>query len=203
DMLLPQVDPAFTRTRSSEAQFNLKIFSAKRAVSSADVDRTARLERVIRHLEDHGALGTVDEPRQFFWGSLAVQWGPFAADPALVYFGGRTAHTILGLGGSSSHVLGPALDPAHDQGLRYSLTPWMLNGLAADPEIKTLLETGKGRPERAALEAVELANDSLRGPEQKVEFVAKRLPHGPSPYSGSPVGMSVLLGSPLYVALVD
>jgi len=38
DMLLPQIDPAFTRTRTSEVQLNLKMFSARRATSAAGAE---------------------------------------------------------------------------------------------------------------------------------------------------------------------
>jgi hypothetical protein len=41
----------------------------------------------------------------------------------------------------------------------------------------------------------------MPGPAQNVEFVAKRLLHGPSPVPGD--DRSVLLGSPVYVALFD
>jgi hypothetical protein len=47
---------------------------------------------------------------------------------------------------------------------------------------------------------VHRANEAMPGPDQNLEFVAKRLLHGPSPTSP---GVDVLLGSPLYVALVD
>jgi hypothetical protein len=206
DMLLPQIDPAFTRKRTSEVNLSLKIFGAKRgSESSVGTDRIVRLERVVRHLQDHGDLGSIDEPGSFFWGLLSLQWGTFAgeAGSSLVYFGGRTKRTIVGLGGSSTHVLGAALDPPGHPVLARSLMPSLLEGLTTDPEIKILLDAANGEPEladRKALQAVHLATASLRGPAQRVEFVAKRLLHGPSP---SHDGMSVLLGSPLYVAVMD
>ncbi len=74
DMLLSQIDPALIRKSMSELSLNLKIFSAKRGVESpAGADRVGRLERVVRHLEDYGGLGSVDEPGQFFGsGPLSV-----------------------------------------------------------------------------------------------------------------------------------
>ncbi len=211
DMLLPQIDPAFTRKRTSELNLSLKIFGAKRGTeSSVGGERTARLERVVRHLQDHGDLGSVDEPGQFFRGFLPIQWGPFAADAgsSLVYFGGSTERTIVGLGGSSAHVLGSALDPPRDRVLAHSLMPSLLEGLTVDPEIRLLFGASGCGPEeadRTALQAVHLAHANLRGPAQNAEFVAKRLLHGPSPYPDRDPyeGMSVLLGSPVYVALVD
>ncbi|WP_416351752.1 DUF7019 family protein [Streptomyces rochei] len=47
---------------------------------------------------------------------------------------------------------------------------------------------------------VERAVARLRWPAQNVEFVAKRLLHGESPDG---TGTSVLLGTPLYAAVVD
>lgn len=202
DMLLAQIDPALTRKSTSEFSLNLKIFGAKRGVESPGADRIARLERVVRHLEDYDdGLGSVDEPGRFFWGTLPMRWGPFN-QTSLIYFGGSTKHTIVGLGGSSKHMFDPPTQPA-DQALARSVMPSLLDGLATEPEIGDLFDRDFGDDD--VLRAVRIANDGLRGPAQNVEFVAKRLLYGPSPapeldeYKGT----SVLLGSPLYVALVD
>lgn len=211
DMLLGQIDPAFKDRRTSEFSMSLRLFGARRSTeSSVGDERTARLERVVRHLEEHGVLGAVDEPEQFFWGLMPMRWGPFAGDPrsSLIYFGGRSEGTIVGLGGSSGHMLGSASQP--DRLLSPSLMPSLLRGLSADPEIAALFDdraegADAHEADRNALRAVHLANTLLSGPLQNAEFVAKRLLHGPSPYPEHDPrdGMSVLLGSPLYVALVD
>ncbi|MFJ9785079.1 DUF7019 family protein [Amycolatopsis sp. NPDC101161] len=202
DMLLAQMDPAFTRKRTTEVSLNLKIFGGKRASEApAGGERTARLQRVVRYLEDHGDLGTVDEPGQFFWGLMPLRWGPFPAEPTLAYFGGSAEGTVVGLGGSGNHFLGAA--PAAAPAIPRSLTPSLLAGLRADPGIGALAETIKHPDDehhRTALAAVHRANEAMPGPEQNLEFVAKRLLHGPSPTTA---GTRVLLGSPLYVALVD
>lgn len=116
DMLLSQIDPALTRKSMSELSLNLKIFGAKRGVESpAGADRIARLERVVRHLEDYGDLGSVDEPGQFFRGMLPMRWGPFY-QTSLVYFGGHTKHTVVGLGDRAS------MCSAHQRSR--SIKPW-------------------------------------------------------------------------------
>lgn len=211
DMLLQQIDATFTRTRTSEFSLDLKFLGARRGTEvSPGADRTTRLERVVRHLEDHGDLGTVDEPGQFFWGMLPMQWRPVTsgAGSSLVYFGGRTERTILGLGGSRRHVLGSPPSVADDPVLSQSLMPSILDGLAGTSEIEApsdVVGQGFDEAELAALRAVHHATAQLRGPAQNVEFIAKRLLCGPSPYPESDAGndMVVLLGSPLYVALVD
>lgn len=206
EMMLSQIDPALTRKRTAELSLNLKVVGGKRATEvPAGGDRTARLERVVRYLDEHGDLGSVDEPGQFFWGLLPMRWGPFPTDPtgAVVYFGGNTENTVVGLGGSSRHVVGAPPPSAEYQGTAGSHTPAMLAALATDPAVKALLDAVDDtleKADRAALGAVQQANTTLRGPAHNVEFVAKRLLHGPSPAKEN---TSVLLGTPLYVALVD
>ncbi|MFU8874706.1 DUF7019 family protein [Micromonospora sp. SL4-19] len=201
DMMLSQIDPALTRKRTTELSVNLPVLGGRRATESpAAGERTRRLERVVRHLEDHGDLGSVDDPGQFFWGLLPMRWGPFPSDPTLVYFAGSTPDTLVGLGGSGNHVLGAPPDPP---AVPRSLTPSLLAALTTHPTIRALVEAdadGDDQPDRAALAAVRQANAAMPGPAQNVEFVAKRLLHGPG--AGTD-GRAVLLGTPLYVALVD
>lgn len=197
DMMLAQIDPGWGRKRVTEFSFGLKMLGARHSVESAGTERVARLERVVRHLEDHGGLGDVDEAGQYVYGVLPMQWGP-VGNSGTVYFGGRSDRTIVGLGGSTGHVLGAqqAENPAPHQ-MSGSMTPMMLAQLASLAVGDTVL------PE--ALTTVVQANAVLRGPVQNIEFVAKRLVSGPCPYPELyPAGdMTVLLGSPLYVALAE
>jgi hypothetical protein len=201
DMLLGQIDPGFGRRSTTEAGLNVKLFSAKRSVEAAVPSRTARLERVLRHLEETGKTGSVDEAGPYFRGSLPMQWGllPGATGGALVYFGGRTQQTILGLGGAGSHVLGTSGPQAQE--FAPSSVPTLLAGLAS-----ALSADGVELPaDQPSLAWVHTAGRLLRGPRQTVEFLARRLLSGPSPYPelDARPGMQVLLGSPLYVALAD
>ena len=198
DMLLQQIDPGATRKRTTSVTVDLKVLKGQRGVETAvGADRTERLERVVRHLTDFGDLGSVDEPGQFFWGLLPLRWGPLvgADGLSLVYFGGRTERTVLGLGGARSHVFGAPPAAELEPPLSRSLLPSLLAGIVKVPSIAAAV-TGEGDGE--AFEAVHRATTDLRGPAQNMEFIAKRLVHGETA-----AGESVLLGSPLYVALVD
>ncbi|MGX1130866.1 hypothetical protein RKD49_003056 [Streptomyces glaucescens] len=199
DMLLSQVDPAYDRKRVTEFSVGVTMAGAKRSVESAAPDRVNRLERVVRHLEDHADLGTVDEPGQYVHGVLPMQWAALGDDT--LYFGGRTERTVVGLGGSAGHALGtvPGEAPPQDR-LSASLPLVLLTRLAA-----LAAQDGTADADPDALASVLHANGALRGPAMTVEFVAKRMLHGPCPYPEFFPGraMSVLLGSPLYVALVD
>lgn len=200
DMVLQQIDLGATRKRTSEVAVDLKFLKGKRGAESVvGADRTARLERVVRHLTDFGDLGTVDEPGQFFWGMLPLTWGPLvgADGLSLVYFGGRTEETVLGLGGSRAHVFGAPPAGDRDPLISRSMLPSLLDGIVKAPEVAAVLtDTYDGDAE--AVEAVRRTTVDLRGPAQNMEFIAKRLLHGKSAEGGT-----VLLGSPLYVALVD
>lgn len=187
EMLLQQIDPGALRKRTAEIGADLKVLSLKRGAETlAGAERTGRLERVVRYLDDFGDLGSVKEPGQFFWGLMPLRWGPTVGRDGfpMVYFGGRDEQTVLGLGGSRAHMFGT---PATEQKLlplSRSMLPSLLDGIAP---------AGTDGPA-----AVYEATTALRGPEQNMEFIAKRLLH-----EEGPDGTTVLLGSPLYVALVD
>jgi hypothetical protein len=191
DMLLPQVDPGFAGKRTTEFGIGLNPLSGKRKRETVP-ERVARLERVVRHLDDFCDVGTIDEPGQYFRGRLAMR---VHQAPGFLYFAGATEDTVVGLGGSSGHLVAGA-KPKEDEGFGPSMLPGMVQGLSA--------MTDDEAPD-SALELAHLANRNARGDEQEVEFIAKRLRHGPSPYPELDRGrpMTVLVGSPLFVALAD
>lgn len=202
DMLLPQIDPAFDAKRGSEIGVKLSVLSLKKTAEHAGNDRTARLDRVIRHLHDHGDLGSIDEPGQFFWGLLPMQWGQFPGATSLAFTGGRSDRTVVGLGGSARHLVGSVPNVDH-QDQAWSQLPPMLEGLASDLEDELVVDAAEqagsplDRADTTALATVSHAVGRLTGPAQNLEFVAKRLLHGDFD------GARVLLGSPVYIALVD
>jgi hypothetical protein len=197
DMLLQQIDPGFARRRSAEVGVNLTVVSAKRTVESIAPDRVTRLERVVRQLDDHYDVGTIDEPGQYFRGRLPMRWGPLATGQG-VYFGGSTEQTIVGLGGATGHVVGAVAPAEAPPVFAPSTMPGVLDGLAAT------IADDDSVPD-SALASVYLASRQLAGAEQDVEFLAKRLLYEPSPFPELDArdGMTVLLGSPLFVALAD
>jgi hypothetical protein len=188
DMLLSQIDPSLMRKRSVGFSVDFKIFSASQQSEAAAPQGPASLERVVRYLQDFGDLGTVDEPGQFFWGMLPMRWGPFGdgAGSSLVYFSGQSERTIVGLGGSSLHVVGSMPASGESVAMRSAL-PALLDGFRLRPDLADLLEedadpAGDQDGNRAALAAVHRIGSTARGPSQNVEFIAKRLLDGPSPF---------------------
>ncbi|MFE7792722.1 DUF7019 family protein [Streptomyces sp. NPDC057460] len=79
-MLLSQIDPGFAAKRTMELGVNLHPGRGQ-AHHRAGGDRPLLTARtVVYHLQDHGDLGSVDEPGQFFGGVLPMRWG--AVPPA-------------------------------------------------------------------------------------------------------------------------
>lgn len=215
DMLLPQIAPRLAAKRTSEVDVDVKVVTVKRTIETQDEGRIARLERVVAHLEKRGDLGTVDEPAEYFTGRLPMRWGPFPGDgsSSLVFFGGETQRTLLGLGGSGRNLIGSLPNPNDGIGISSSSLPSILGSLdaASDADDEAVVEAaGAGRDARyqgdhAAFVTVHRGVRRLPGPSQTIEFIAKRLLRGPSPFPESDPSedMSVLLGSPIYAALAD
>lgn len=209
-MLLPQLDPSFDALRTTEAGADLKLGNLKRTtVSSAGANRILRVERVVRGLEEGGHVGTVEAPGEYVRGRLPVRWGPLADggrdDGSAVFFGGRDGRTVVGLGGSATHVIGSP-DSGNPPLYSPSLLPALVKALRRDPDIAPVFATddpdGLYPEDRTALRATRHAVSLLEGPAQTVDFVARKLLHGPSPERDAPADR-ILLGSPLYVALVN
>lgn len=155
---------------------------------------------VIDYLEDSGQIGTIDEPKAYFRGRLPMRWGPYAND-GLLYFGAETENTVVGLGGSDKNVIGnTGASHAHS----HSATPTLVRALKKELGID---EGTREYDNCLALTAVELATTQMRGTQQTINFVARKLIWSHDSgihYVGSRQhSKRVLLGSPVYAALVD
>ena len=216
-----------TARRALQAEFGLSF----RPIDSSgkEGDRYSRLRVVAGYIDQNFEVGTVDDPRSYFRGVHEMRWGPygqargrflgkFDIDAKIVYFGGSTQKTHFGLAGGLHHVIG------NEQGntpvLFHSSTPYLVSVLAdelrlSDRKDETWWKVHKwltsiehrsdDEDEVKALIAVMNANID-RGPTQRVEFLARRLLYRTI---RTPLGVpdgeenTVLLGSPIYVALAD
>jgi hypothetical protein len=196
DMMLPQFDPRPTGERRTELAFSLKVLSAKRSTTTTDGGNVARLERVLRHMQDNDMLGTIEEHSAFFWALMPMRWDIVQTEIGgrIALFGGRLDEMTVALGGSSRHLIGWQ---GTDSAASGSNTPALLQGIkiAAPLEDEKVLETVSDElhPELDAFATVQRAVSRMTGPEQQVEFVAKTLIRD----------SHTILASPLYVALVD
>ena len=212
DMLFPQVPHDIKKKVALEFKMDLKLLSASRKTETETEDnRIARLETVVDFIRQYGDVGSVDDPGEYVADCLTMRWGSYGdslEDSPVVYFGGTTEKTIVGLGGSMKHLLGSAVE-SHPHS--YSARPFLMKYLVKDLQIRLpdedeqLLQARcECEPQFDPIWAVDLATTQMKGPEQRVEFLAKRLACGPAIRSitkASTRDRNVLLATPIYVAM--
>ncbi len=199
-MILPQIPHEVKKKIATEWKLDLKVFgSTRKEEHETDDNRVARLEAVVSFIVEFGDVGSADEPGEYVEDTLLMRWGPYgwwrggSLDSPLVYFGGETEATIVGLGGSSKHLLGVSgQSSAHS----HSATPSLMAVLGKE----LALDLGEDEHPFPPLHAVELATTQMVGPQQTMHFLAKRLLFGPVT---RPRQRNVLLATPLYVTLAD
>jgi hypothetical protein len=113
-----------------------------------------------------------------------MRWTVFPTS-GIVVFAGTLDDQVIVLGGSASHVVGGGGGEPHG-----SVPAYLFRKLQE-------LQPGPGEfDDERFHEALSQIGATLPGPAQRVEFIAKRL-------TGKSGPDGALLGSPIYVALVD
>jgi hypothetical protein len=216
DMLYAQIP--LEERRDLAAKLNLDLSEPAISVGpSAVVDEAllAKTNLVVELLVEKGLVGTVDRPKAYFGGQHVLRWGLYGGGlygddvDKFVYFGAEVENTIIGLGGSRRHVVGQvgASNP-HS----HSATPALCTILAQELGMELSesteswlqgMQPRRGRDlNRLALRAVALASSQMDGPIQRIEFVARKLLDGSCSHNDGSNRL-VVLGSPIYAALVD
>lgn len=205
DMLYSQVGLSEKTKKSFDWSVGFKAFKVSRkSESEKEPDRDEKLKAVVDALDYSQLVGTVDQPKDYVRGTLPMRYGIFRdagrpdEEPPLVYFGGRTQHTVFGLGGSSKHIEGNAgCSATGSRSATPYLIPHLLQGLGQSAEGWNAFRTD----DPTVCEAIILATDNNPGPTQNLEFLAKTL--FVSSYRDRQGASNVLLGTPLFVALAS
>jgi len=192
---------------ATEFKINLKVLSATRkSEREIEENRITRLEAVVAFIREYEAVGSVDEPNKYIEDILTMRWGPWVTrgtESPLVYFGGSTKQTIVGLGGSAKHVIGNhgQSQASKPRELSWSGAPnllaYLMKELGLIPQ-RSDGGLGYDVTPREYLVIVNQATARMIGPRQRLEFFAKRLLCGPNRRNNN-----VLLATPLYVALAE
>lgn len=144
--------------------------------------------------------------------TFSVRWGIYndceerpEDEPALVYFGGFHDDLLLGMGGSSRHIIGhEGATSTWSRSSTPTLVRWLLSGLHKG---KRPTAWGDMREEEdEVFRAMAVAQYYLRPPTQKIEFVAKTIATGHVTGMNPFIGVDkarVILATPLYVAQTD
>lgn len=175
---------ASSAQRESELAVDLKVVRYSRKAVLPERHDLDKLEKIIRHLQDADQIGAAAESRPYFQSCLEMRWTVFPTS-GIVVFAGTLDDQVIVLGGSASHVVGGGdADPVG------SVPPYLFRKLQ---ELRA--DAGEFDDERFH-ETLSQIGAALPGPTQRVEFIAKRLVEKSGPDG-------TLLGSPIYVALVD
>lgn len=210
DALYAQITMRERRKIAHRLELDLKVIKGELSVTATPENVYLKLRVVLEYLDRENAVGSVREPAQYFAGRLPMTWGTLGgADRGVVFFGARLDDCSLGLGGSSSNVVGE-YSPVVRSGR--SNAPAMLDVLRAanldlwrDTRTVPILDpavAGDSAGEHDGaweLDIVQAAVNAGSGATQDVEFVARRLLEGVSRTGDR----KIILGSPLYVALAD
>jgi hypothetical protein len=213
-MLYEQLSSKTSRKKSIEWNLKLGIASIKGGKTTDEkIERDEMVRRVVEELQARGQLGTLKEPKSFIRDIFPIRWGLFddnerrpEDEPALVYFGGFHDGHLLGMGGSSRHVVGhEGATSTHSRSSTPTLTRWLLAGLHEGKPPK-MSAADRRDDEVEVFQAIAVAQHYLRPPTQKVEFVAKTLAVGEvvgmEPFIGVRKAKAIL-ATPLYVAHFD
>jgi hypothetical protein len=197
DMLFAQIPQSILKKISGELNINLGMVSVSLKEKQNEQTRFDKVNVVSNYINEHLDVGDVDHPKAYFKETVSTRWGPlFGGDTEnLVFFAGKTHQTIFGLGGSSQHVMGQQKGQSPGPN---SFTPSILASLK---KLDIHSDFGALSDDIAShSDPLRLVSDAaawLEGPEEKLEFLAKKL------VEGSLNSKHILLGSPIYVAYAD
>jgi hypothetical protein len=214
NMLFEQIFSTSKRTFHVDLKVKAGFVDGTAGISNEEYppDRDDKLRAVEDFLVEQNLVGTPQDPKDYFKGVLPMRWGMYddlesrpEDCPSLVYFGGfdPTAPLIVGLGGSSMHVLGHSgATSTYSRSATPTLVRWIVKGLYSDKDIDTLRSEFKSGINGDLFEGICVALHYLKPPTQQLEFLAKTLCIGKSYGLKHMTGVdetNVVLGTPLYV----
>ncbi len=223
-MLLPQIPHQAKQKIATEFRVDIKIFGVTRTnETTTEEDRIGRLQAIVKYITENEVIGTPDQPAEYFAGTMLMRWGPFDLqgyvddrdeDSPIVYFAGSTEQTLVGLGGSAKHVIGNtgASNPREWGG---SAGPVLLQLLMNDAEMQAddlrshylvpyeRIDTDRlGSLHKLGRRMADTFK-RMQGPEQRLEFLAKRIVAGERGWVRKEGKPFLTLGTPLYVAMSE
>ena len=215
NMLYEQINEAQKKSKKEMVSAKVLGISVSRESSTEEVvDRDDKLKAVEEELITQNLVGTPEEPKDYFKGTMRMRWGLFddngtrpEGEAPLVYFGGfdKTIPLIVGLGGSSKHVVGnEGATSTNSRSCTPTIARWLFAGLERDKPPALQGWRDKNSEEQELFAGMAAALHYLRPPTQELEFLAKTLIVGKTYSNKHLTGVpeaKIILGTPLYVVL--
>src|SRR5690242_13755019 len=171
EMIYSQIPVPLRKKLSVQLQIDLKVVSATLTPSTPAETRYSKLDLVNHYLRDSGLVGTADDPGPYMAGEMLMRWGTIR-EGRLIYFGGTTAVTVIGLAGSRRHVIGsPGIADTPERVSYSSGSADLIEALGyADPNIVGLPIDNRaevsGSLDDMVAYSVLAASQGMRGPVQ-------------------------------------
>lgn len=214
DWLYQQIESSHGKRTKLTWKIDLKVLSIGRESDrNNEATDEEKLKAVLSELEAQQLIGCFEDRKPYIKGIFPMRWGLYndhgfrpESEGPLVYFSGLQDGLLLGLGGSSHHIVGNyGLTSTGSRSVTPALVQFLRSGLDGESQRLCFYENRQDEISEVS-EAMALANDYLKGPIQNLEFVAKVLCRGEQrrlrPFSNSERG-EVILATPLYVAQID
>jgi hypothetical protein len=202
DMLYSQIPQKLLKKIASELNIDLNfgIASIGATVKQNQTEETrySKLRLVVEYIEKNFKVGWVEAPGTYFKGSLLMDWGLLdnskSEQPSYaVYFGGSTDRTLFGMIGSTHHLIGNRSDAPKSNIVLYYTPNEIAKALASETKLPQPYDLSY---------FVRDATPDKEEQVQQLEFLAKTLLYQKK-RNEEDEGWNILLGSPIYVALVS
>jgi hypothetical protein len=204
DMLRSSIPPKVSERLALELKLDLKVLSLSLGNRPAPEDRYSLARLVSEYLRDQGLVGTLEEPNEYFEGTMLMSWGPYGwrRDSTLLFFTGEMDGLYVGLGGSMKHAigLGPSDGSYSDSGIA-----GMIEHFMSDDEVRRELNVSSLQEFQGGVDwdkfvgvAIKSAHEMayFKAPPERMTFLARTLRKTLNPSHPA----RGLLGSPIYVA---
>jgi hypothetical protein len=110
EQLYAQIPTRLRNSIATKLTIDLKVVKAEFEEKQSRESLYSKLDIVLNYLDEEGRIGSADHPKLFFGEVMPLSWGfyGYSLVSKVVYFGGHTRDTVVGLGGSFKHLGVPA-----------------------------------------------------------------------------------------------
>lgn len=193
-MLYSQIPIKLKNKLATELKIDLKLISATFKEEPSEGTLYSKLEIVKRYLLENEKVGTITKPAKYFQGKLECKW---LILNDTVFFGTELGNTVLGLAGSAINVINnDTVGQLPTKGSRSHLFAIMQAVEKFSKATNEANQTSTATNMRNVYN-ISVIFDSIQGPTQRIEFLAKKLLERYDRITGK----IFIIGSPIYVAL--
>jgi Family of unknown function (DUF7019) len=151
--------------------------------------RYEKVRIVTNYLKNNNRIGSIDNPNEYFEGTLPMRYVEMT-EKNIALFVGKTTETRLVLTGSTHHMVGSI----RESSMTSSGSGVYLGSIFDDLEAALKIADKYGEmPYNPGIESI---MPLMKGPEQKLEFLAWKL----YPEKPRPDEENILIGTPIYVS---